>query len=113
MIAQMEQLRTLLIEIAAMLTREQDLSRALQIEAAARDNHSLETFLRSNELWGGAGSIADEAIVSNATLRAELEELLIQLGDLQLTAQVVNPRTETWVRAFQSWKELGLRPKSP
>ena len=50
--------------------------------------------------------IADEASVPNAALHAELENIPIQLGNLQLASQIVNPRTETWVWTFQS---LGTR----
>jgi hypothetical protein len=110
MVEPIEHLRRLLLEIVALLTRGQEASRALRIEVATRDDQSLEAYLCSNDLWGGAGSIADEAIVSDAALRAQLESLLIRLGNLQLASQVANPRTESWVRAFQSWQELGLRP---
>jgi hypothetical protein len=58
-----------------------------------------------------AGSIADEAIPSDKPLRTEVENLLIQLGDLQLAAQIVNPRTEMWVHHFENWQRLGLKTK--
>jgi hypothetical protein len=110
MIEQRECLRQLLLRIADLLARGQEWQRASRIGAAAKEDQSLEAFLISNDLWGGAGSIADEALLSDATLRAELEALLIQLGNSQLVAQCANPRTENWIHAFQSWQKLGLRP---
>lgn len=111
MIEPKERFRTPLLEVAALLTRGREWSRASRVDAAAKDDQSVEAFLGSNDLWGGAGSIADEAIPSDAALRAELESLLIQLGNLQLVAQIVNPRTEMWVHAFENWQRLGLRAK--
>ena len=111
MIEQKARFRLLLLEVAALLTRGKEWSRASRIEAATRDDQSVEAFLGSNDLWGGAGSIADEAIPSDKPLRAELESLLIQLGKLQLAVQIVNPRTELWVRSFENWQRLGLRTK--
>jgi hypothetical protein len=111
MIEKKELLRPLLLEVAALLTRGKEWSRAYRVEAAARDDQSVEAFLGSNDLWGGAGPIADEAIPSDMALRAELQSLLIQLGHLQLAVQIVNPRTEMWARAFENWQRLGLRTK--
>lgn len=111
MIEQKERFRLLLLEVGTLLTRGKEWSRASRVEAAARDDQSVEAFLGSNDLWGGAGSIADEAIPSDKPLRAELENLLIKLGNLQLAAQIVNPRTEMWVHHFENWQRLGLRTK--
>ena len=70
---------------------------------------ALDEFLVSNELWGGAGSIADSAFVSDQTRRARFEELLIKLGRLQIEADRTNLRTESWVRAYESWRDADLR----
>ena len=64
-----------------------------------------DTFLRSNELWGGAGSIADQgAINQERALRRKVEAALVDLGEEQMRLGLVNPRTETWVRAFSQWQ---------
>jgi len=68
----------------------------------------LEEFLRSNELWGGAGSIADQTFEGRSKQRKELEKLLIQLGRLQLRDGNVNVRTRTWVEAFEKWRQLNM-----
>jgi hypothetical protein len=73
-----------------------------EIEAAlAGDDERLMAFLVSNELWGGMGSIADQAGHSDRATRARIAELLIRLGGAQIDAGVTNVRTETWVRAFE------------
>jgi hypothetical protein len=66
-------------------------------------------FLSSHELWGGSGSIADQALIEVPSLRGQLEEGLIELGRLQLAVRRVNPRTEGWVRAFERWEQQGRR----
>ena len=60
--------------------------------------------LTSNELWGGSGSIADQALIENDALRNQFQNIMIELGNLQLSENKVNERTETWVSAFSQWK---------
>jgi hypothetical protein len=72
------------------------------------DEEDIWLFLCSNELWGGAGSIADQAVLENEALRKQIELLLIELGELQLKSGRVNVRTEMWVSAFRQWKEQGI-----
>jgi hypothetical protein len=71
----------------------------------------LDEFLTSNELWGGAGSIADQAGVGTG-LRAEgrrkIECALVQLGREQIRAGKANPRTAMWVSAFEKWEKAGV-----
>ena len=66
----------------------------------------VEDFLVSNQLWGGAGSIADQALLENKNLRKDLENLLIKLGRLQIEKNKVNVRTEMWIDAFEKWHSL-------
>jgi hypothetical protein len=69
----------------------------------------LERFLGSNELWGGAGSVADEAGVSVDRKRARaIEAAMIELGREQLRLGVTNPRTASWVHAFSEWQRQGI-----
>ncbi|MDQ8205747.1 hypothetical protein [Pelagicoccus sp. SDUM812003] len=68
-------------------------------------------FLKSNELWGGAGSIADQAGVSTGLgreKRRRIEESLVKLGDAQISKGITNPRTQMWVSAFKKWKESNI-----
>jgi hypothetical protein len=77
--------------------------------ALSGSQETVDEFLVSNELWGGSGSIADQAFPDDRERRKSLEEILIKIGTFQIEAGLVNTRTKTWVKAFNHWKELGLR----
>jgi hypothetical protein len=72
-------------------------------------DQDLRAFLASNELWGGAGSIADQGGVSQGRdVRRSIEVVLIRLG-LELRQQgTVNARTAMWVDAFSTWQRDGI-----
>lgn len=73
---------------------------AAYAEAQLGEPSALEAFLRSNELWGGSGSIADQAGTA-------VQEALIGLGQLQMRKGITNARTEMWVEAFREWRSKG------
>jgi hypothetical protein len=75
-------------------------------KALSSDDNELWSYLTSNELWGGAGSIADQALFENKDLRKRLEKLLIELGDMQIALGKVNVRTEMWTSAFKKWQSI-------
>ncbi len=84
-----------------MLNRLDD---ALQMSGGERDQ-----FLVSNELWGGAGSIADQAGINvGRSVRREVESALIDLGQEQIRRGLVNPRTVSWVDVFKKWRDDGI-----
>ena len=58
-------------------------------------------FLTSNTLWGGAGSIADQALLQEPEARKKLESILIELGSAQIALGRVNVRTELWTSVFE------------
>ncbi len=108
-----DQVRAILSELADLLENgseryEQRAARWVRA-ALSGPQRELDDFLISNELWGGAGSIADSAFASDQTRRAPLEDLMIKLGHLQMEAGESNVRTESWVRAFESWRDADLR----
>jgi hypothetical protein len=70
------------------------------------DEDKLWSFLTSNSLWGGSGSIADQAFIDEPELRRQLESLLIKLGEEQILQGKVNVRTEMWMQAFKKWQKL-------
>jgi len=97
----MEELVNILEKLKRLLSEGGDLYYASHIQKALESGEKdTWEFLCSNELWGGAGSIADQALLENDSLRKKLEKLLVQLGELQQKDGRVNVRTEMWVSAF-------------
>ena len=83
---------------------------ALVINALSCPDDSLVAFLMSNELWGGSGSIADQAglALGRRDGRRRIEQALIALGAEQIRAGHVNIRTASWVDTFKEWQARGL-----
>lgn len=78
------------------------LQEARSVELALHGSEvELQTFLCSNDLWGGAGSIADQSLLNDSAQRKHLEKALVQLGRSQIKTGAVNARTELWVNAFE------------
>ena len=102
----------LLAQLATVLRKNGEMSFAAMVDAAcAGNNEEAFVFLESNELWGGAGSIADQAGFENGERndkRREIEELLISLGDEQIRIDKVNQRTNMWVTTFMEWHKNGI-----
>ncbi|HEX3125999.1 MAG TPA: hypothetical protein VH394_01595 [Thermoanaerobaculia bacterium] len=98
----------ILQEISTLLERYNDSSNALAI-ALLGDDKKMWDYLVSNELWGGAGSVADEGVLEFPDARKQLEVLLIQLGREQMRLGRVNVRTEMWVFAFEKRRAEGIR----
>jgi hypothetical protein len=77
-------------------------------DALKGTEQELQAFLVSNELWGGAGSIADQAgFGPERDARRRIHSALVNLGEAQIKAGLVNARTETWVSAFKKSQEHG------
>ena len=73
------------------------------IQKALNSQHNIESFLVSNELWGGAGSIADQAGLQSSRRndRTLIGSALVILGRHQIKQGFINQRTELWVSAFE------------
>ena len=95
-------------EISEFLEKHNASSNMLTI-ALLGDENKMWDYLVSNELWGGAGSVADQAVIESPDERKQLELLLIRLGREQMGLGRVNVRTEMWVSAFEKWKAEGIR----
>jgi hypothetical protein len=94
--------RDTLQEISNLLERHNGSSNTLAI-ALLGDDKKMWDYLVSNELWGGAGSVADEALLEIPEARRQLQTLLIRLGreQMSLGRRRVNARTAMWVSAFE------------
>jgi hypothetical protein len=96
--------------LARLLHESGDDTFAASIEdAASAPDPRLQSFLASNELWGGSGSIADSAGgPERSDARREIERVLIQIGTEQMRSGNVNPRTEMWLKAFTAWEKARI-----
>lgn len=104
-----DEVEVILAEIASLLEAGHEEQFALPVrDARSSSAQTVEAFLKSNELWGGAGSIADQPFDGRSAQRKELERLLIRLGRLQLGLGNANIRTKGWVEAFEKWQQLGI-----
>jgi hypothetical protein len=100
--------RPLLAELAKILgdcgeSRNAELVRT----ALSGSDTDLESFLTSNAVWGGAGSLADQAGLrsgSRSDQRRAIEGILAKIGEMQIEKGNVNARTVMWVKAFRSWE---------
>jgi hypothetical protein len=101
-------IETTIAEISALLELHNVPSYALT-SALRSDEARMWDYLVSNELWGGAGTIADQALLGLPEARRQLDILLIKLGRQQIGLGRVNARTETWVTAFERWQSDGTR----
>lgn len=105
-------LRDKLRELVSAL-RDGDETRLADVAETAADgsDEQLNTFLVSNALWGGSGSIADQAGLGSGgrpLKRKRIEAALVELGQEQLKAGLKNVRTEMWVEAFGTWCQRGI-----
>jgi hypothetical protein len=83
------------------------------IELGGSDETGFYRLLNSNRMWGGAGSIANEALADNpgidewlwqAEIR-ELRELMIELGKQLQARGNEYPDISSWLLAFSNWNQ--------
>lgn len=101
----MKELREKLSDLAELLETagKERFARYIRTQLEGSDE-TVRRFLRSNELWGGAGSIADEAGVGcDDVARRNFWAAMSALGKAQISAGVTNPRTPFWTEAFAQW----------
>ena len=102
----MQEIKEKLRELATLLQAGGESDFAHTIDKALKTAEAAITdLLVSNDLWGGAGSIADQALIQNKELRRQLQHVLIELGELQQKIGKVNVRTEMWVSIFKEWRD--------
>jgi hypothetical protein len=98
-----------LAHLATVLREAGDSKLASRVDAVlTQSDADVGAFIQSNELWGGAGSIADQAGMAEGTrtrTRRRVERALIDLGREQVRINKLNPRTLGWVKTFERWAE--------
>ena len=100
----MDRIRALLEQVRDLLSVAGEHRFAGDVDAAlASCDDTVAAFVMSNELWGGAGSIADQALSGRSPARRQLEQLLIELGREQAARNQTNPRTQIWTSVFREW----------
>jgi hypothetical protein len=86
------------------------------IEIGRRDEDKLLRMMGSVRMWGGAGSVANEALADNPgmdellwqTETREFRQLMIDLGrELQRRGHT-HPDMPSWLLAFSNWNQSGL-----
>lgn len=104
-----DRIRQLFEELVLLLEKYDEPSHAQAATLSAAEGR-LDDFLVSNELWGGAGSIADQAVMHSGrgVERRDIERVLIDLGKEQVAQGNVNPRTVSWINAFIEWRKNGI-----
>ena len=80
-----------------------------------KDRDSFWDLLTSDEVWGGAGSLADKAMLSSPRSDAERRRdrhlvwsELVGIADEMEAAGRLNERTLMWASAFRGWLREGL-----
>ena len=105
-------MRENLLYLSQMLQESGESSYAATIDdVISAPSHERDAFLVSNELWGGAGSIADQAglvDVRRTDGTRKIQHALIQLVSEQIRMGKINPRTKTWVEVFKKWEDAGI-----
>lgn len=80
------------------------------------DENALYQQLNSKRLWGGACSIANQALSDNPGIDAwlwqmeirEFRELMIELGQHLLVRGNAYPDVPTWLLAFNNWNQSDI-----
>ncbi len=103
-----DRIRELFDEMVRLIEKHGEPSLA-QAAAFSAAEGKLDDFVRSNELWGGSGSIADQAGISSSSEGGRaIRSALIALGKEQVRVGKINPRTAGWVDTFVKWNESGI-----
>lgn len=79
------------------------------------EEQALYRELNSKHMWGGAGSLANEALADNPGIEewiwnAEIQqfrELMIELGEHLMQRGNAYPDISSWLLAFNNWNQSG------
>ena len=83
-----------------------------QVARHVGDAEGLRRALNATRMWGGAGSVASQALkpdscASEAQVR-EFRQLMVECGEELLAAEQPNPDISSWVLAFSNWNQSGI-----
>jgi hypothetical protein len=81
-----------------------------------QDEQAFYRELNSKRMWGGAGSIANEALADNPGMEGWLwqaditafRELMIELGHHLKARGNANPDISSWLLAFSNWNQSNV-----
>ena len=85
------------------------------IELCDSDESALYRELNSKHMWGGAGSVANEALADNIGIEEwiwnveiqRFRELMIELGQHLMARGNAYPDISSWLLAFNNWNQSG------
>ena len=108
--------KTILVRIHEILKTHQSVETAYietLIELCDSDESSLFAELNSKHMWGGAGSVANEARADNVGIeewiwQAEIQEYresMIALGQYLMSRGNAYPDISSWLLAFNNWNQ--------
>jgi hypothetical protein len=86
------------------------------IELCGNDEPRLYQALNSKRMWGGAGSIANQALADNPgidqmfwqTEIREFRELIVEMGNHLQERGNAYPDISSWLLAFSNWNQSGV-----
>jgi len=68
-----------------------------------------ERFVNDLNVWGGSGSIMDQALINQGReVRRKLEDKAIYIGAALQDIEISSPLVGRWMSVFQQWKESGV-----
>ena len=103
-------IRQLLKNLENLLHTSDELVYAKRVHEArtSEDDDILFDFLISNDLWGGMGSIADQAGMDYNEQKKEFAQTLVKIGEYQISLGKTNIRTASWVDVYKNWLKNGV-----
>lgn len=86
------------------------------IEAASLNHQLLCTSLNNKRIWGGADSLANEALNDNGDLAEaewqmrvrEFRDVMIEMGELLRSQGDAYPDIQPWLLAFHNWNNANV-----
>ena len=83
-----------------------------QVARHTGDAEGLRRALNAPRMWGGAGSVASQALKPDTSASTEqvreFRQLMIDCGEELLAGEQPNPDVSSWVLAFSNWNQSGI-----